>query len=134
MLRYARHCYLAHRAGFEAGRNTPSNVEEQITLLTFLINHHVHDYLTPITAAAEAPVNAHSYGELVSGLAWRYLRFSLARGVPEHVEQHEAALLSYSSAFDTLTAYVQSGQLRLPPWAYGNEPRKSARRDHADGR
>lgn len=127
LLRSAREYIGNWRHIYEHGRNRESAVDEQASLLTFLIDREASGHTQAISFGPGAPTNPSSYGEMVAWLAWKYLLVALRHSQSAHAEHDAAQLANHIEAFDQLVVDVRAGRVRLPEKATGVFPPKTIR-------
>ncbi|WP_338773038.1 hypothetical protein V7968_16355 [Nocardia vulneris] len=127
LLRCAREYIGLWRHVYEYGRRDSEHINDQLSLLTWLIDREAGGHVEEIVVEAAAPTNPSSYGEMVAWLAWKYVLVALGRGQSAHTD-HDAALLErHIEAFDQLVDDVRAGVVRLPETARNVFPPQTIR-------
>ncbi|WP_433758001.1 hypothetical protein [Nocardia sp. CA-135398] len=114
MLRCAQQYIGILRVIYDHRRDVPDVVHEQLSILTFLIDHEAEGHTKDIAVQPDAPLAPSSYAEMVTWLAWKYLLYTLRRNDPEHGERDAYMLSCHIEAFDQLVTDVRAGGVRLP--------------------
>ncbi|MEV2226280.1 hypothetical protein AB0E01_41450 [Nocardia vinacea] len=132
MLRCAHQYIGILRVIFDHRRDVPELVHEQLSTLTFLIDHQAEGHTKEIAVQPGAPLAPSSYAEMVHWLAWKYLLYTLRRNDPEHSERDAYMLSCHIEVFDQLVTDVRAGRVRLPDKATDAEPPRAVRLDGTD--
>lgn len=129
MLRCAQQYIGILRVIYDHRRDVPDVVHEQLSILTFLIDHEAEGHTKEIAVQPGAPLAPSSYAEMVTWLAWKYLLYTLRRNDPEHGERDAYMLSCHIEAFDQLVTDVRAGGIRLPDTAADPLPTRTMRLD-----
>lgn len=129
MLRCAQHYIGILRMIYEHRRDVPDVVHEQLSILTFLIDHEAEGHTKDIAVQPDAPLAPLSYADMVNWLAWKYLLYTLRRNDPQHRERDAYMLSCHIKAFDQLVTDVRAGGVWLPNKAADPLPPRTVRLD-----
>ncbi|MEV4238002.1 hypothetical protein AB0J47_22810 [Nocardia sp. NPDC049737] len=129
MLRCAHQYIGILRVIYDHRRDVPDVVHEQLSILTFLIDHEAEGDTKEIAVQPSAPLASLSYAEMVTWLAWKYLLYTLRRNDPEHRERDAYMLSCHIEAFDQLVSDVRAGGVQLPDTAADALPPQTVRLD-----
>jgi len=129
MLRCAQQYLDILRVIYDHRRDVPDVVHEQLSILTFLIDHEAEGHTKKIAVQPRAPLAPSLYAEMVNWLARKYLLYTLRRNDPEHGERDAYMLSCHIEAFDQLVTDVRAGGVRLPDTAADALPPRTVRLD-----
>jgi hypothetical protein len=95
LLRCGREFIGIWRYAYENGIST-RNVEEQMSLLTWLVDREAGGHTKAIVFEENAPTNPSSYGQMVAWLAWKYLLVAARQRDTAHADYDAATFLKHA--------------------------------------
>lgn len=89
--------------------------EEQLRTLVVIVDREAAVHVGGVESWPAAPLTRSSFGEMVAGLALRYVTMALRQHDPEHADHDAARLMRCITSFDHTVGEVRAGRMRLRP-------------------